>query len=165
DDRSATEERREPWGAGGDVALAGPRALADEEAEVGDAPGDRQVEQLVVGRNRGRATGPRVIRGRALVGRNARDLRKQLGPIAPGSRLGNGGFARPDRPGQLVVATRLQRPDPAQADGAALVGWIAGPDGLDRRRFGKGNVGSSLPLIEPVVAERHPRVGRSDRQE
>ena len=64
-----------------------------------------------------------------------------------------------------MVATRLQRPDPAQADGAALVGRIAGPDGLDRRRFGKGNVGSSLPLIEPVIAEGDPRVGRSDRQE
>src|SRR5436190_21947033 len=59
DDRIAAEERREPWYTGGDVALPGPRPLVDEEAEVRDASGDRQVEELVVGRNRGRAAGPR----------------------------------------------------------------------------------------------------------
>ena len=86
DDRVAPEQRREPRHAGRDVALALAGPVVHEQAQVGDAPPDGEVEQLVVGRDGGRAPRPGVVRGRSLVARRSAARRGRAGPSRPGRR-------------------------------------------------------------------------------
>ena len=67
DERIASEQRREPWHAGGDVALIRARTVVDQQAQVRDRALDDEVEQLVVALHCGRAALPGVVGGGALV--------------------------------------------------------------------------------------------------
>ena len=177
DDRVPPEQRREPRHAGRDVALALLRAVVHEQPEIGDAPADRQVEQLVIGRDRGRAAGPGVVRGRALVGGDPRRLREELAVLRRGNgrRGGSSGrrgsrsrrVRRPDDPRQLVLGARREVPRPPIPD--------ARRPASGRRRAVTGSRApasenarcvAALTAVEPVVAERRRASRRrGDRQQ
>ena len=94
----AAEQGREPGNPGRDIALIGPRAVVDEEAEIGQRAVQGQVEELVIGLDRGRAPAPCMVGGDPVVGADPGRVREKGGGAgrSGGLRLGRdeGPFAR-----------------------------------------------------------------------
>ena len=81
EDRVAAEQRREPRHAGSHVSLAMARTVVHQEAQVRKAAADREIEQLIVGLDARRAARPGSVGTRALVIRDPRRRREELGWI------------------------------------------------------------------------------------
>ena len=123
DDRVAAEQRREPRHARRDVALAVARAVVHEQAQVGEAPRDDQVEHLVVRLDPGRAAHPGVIRGGALARRRSAAGPGRAVPASPPAPPS--GAQRSTRP-----STRSRAPGRARAPSARTADRTAAPSGV-----------------------------------
>ena len=168
DDRVAPEEGREPGHAGGDVALALGGSVVHKEPQVRDTARHGQIEQLVVGRDGGRAARPGVVCGRALVlgdpGRLREERRAAVGVAGRGPNYRRA-VARPDRPRQLVRGACREWPGPAVADCAAKARNVVGVDRVQLARLREDDVGPAPVVVDAVVLERRPIVRGGDRQQ
>ncbi len=159
DDRVASEQRREPRHAGGDVPLALRGAVVDQQAQVVEAAPDREVEELVVRAHLRRPAPPGVVRGGPVLGADERWPGEQVAVRrVPRGRRG------PDDPRQIVPTARRQSERPAQLQPAGAAALRRG-DRDDRvGRHGEGEVRGAPGPVPAVVAERHPAAENGDGQ-
>ena len=167
DDRVAAEQGGEPGHAGGEVVLARPGTVVEQEPEVGHAALDQPVEQLVVRSDGGHPCPPGVVVGRRqrFIGHRRQagvDVHVQVGPIRV--RLDRG-FVRPDGPAALDPLTGPDLEPPAQDQSGTRLS-LSGRQVARREHLGVAERDLG-PAQDPIPADRpegHPLRGHGDRQ-